>query len=521
MSIGGSTDHELDASVAEEFLANDIEEQIVDGGIHYLINRGLTPEQAMIEDVQYLHDLLARNEIRCLLVRGDSRRPVVAIDAEDRARLERVLRSIPVEHCVYVRGYGGKKSEQQSVHGDFTFDARSSSHVLYRPRTSPGGDLVYGAAFGVQIEFWDYLTGGVLLPNPTAITRADFSLAETRTVRAERYGRSWFTLEGMFDRLVTDVDFDIDMVFSWVDGNDRAVKQQWVEALADAEVGEGDDAVARIRQINELKYALRSVYMYAPWVRKIFIATDSTPPAWLADHPQVEVVRSEQFFSDPEALPTNNSHAVESQLHKIPGLSEYFLYSNDDMFFGRPMRPSDFFSSGGVSKFLLSHIRVGIGQRLPERSGHENAARKNRELLRTRFGVLIDRHLEHVAVPMRRSIAAELEAEFPDEFARTAQNRFRHYTDISVTNSLYHYFSLVTGKAVTTKKQKVIYVDTTTRTGLKRMEKLLPGRKVHMFCLNDGSYPEVTESERRLRVQSLLERYYPFPAPWEKPEIDE
>src|SRR6185312_17566504 len=96
-------------------------------------------------------------------------------------------------------------------------------------------------------------------------------------------------------------------------------------------VGEGDDSEARYRQIDELKYALRSIYMFAPWVRRIFIATDSPRPEWLAEHPRVTIVRSEEFFADTSTLPTHNSHAVESQLHHIDGLAEHFLYSNDDM----------------------------------------------------------------------------------------------------------------------------------------------------------------------------------------------
>ena len=79
--------------------------------------------------------------------------------------------------------------------------------------------------------------------------------------------------------------------------------------------------------------------MYAPWVRRIFIATDSERPAWLADHPKVTIVRSEEFFADTSVLPIHNSHAVEAQLHRIEGLAEHFLYSNDDMFFGRPVEP--------------------------------------------------------------------------------------------------------------------------------------------------------------------------------------
>ena len=59
-------------------------------------------------------------------------------------------------------------------------------------------------------------------------------------------------------------------------------------------VGEGDDSEARFRQIDELKYALRSVHLFAPWVRRIFIATDSPAPAWLAEHPKVrELIQAE------------------------------------------------------------------------------------------------------------------------------------------------------------------------------------------------------------------------------------
>src|SRR3546814_21017208 len=81
-------------------------------------------------------------------------------------------------------------------------------------------------------------------------------------------------------------------------------------------VGDGDDSPARFRQIDELRYALRSVHMYAPWVRRIFIATDSPRPAWLNEHPDVTIVRSEAFFADTSVLPTHNSHAVEAPLHR-------------------------------------------------------------------------------------------------------------------------------------------------------------------------------------------------------------
>ena len=135
-------------------------------------------------------------------------------------------------------------------------------------------------------------------------------------------------------------------MFSWVDGSAPEYIAGAAPSRQDAVLGEGDDHEARFRQINELKYALRSVHMFAPWIRRIFIATDSPAPDWLADHPSVTIVRSEEFFADPSVLPTHNSQAVECQLHHIEGLSEHFLYSNDDMFFGRPVGPDMFFTPG-------------------------------------------------------------------------------------------------------------------------------------------------------------------------------
>ena len=111
------------------------------------------------------------------------------------------------------------------------------------------------------------------------------------------------------------------------------------------------------------------MYLFAPWVRRIFIATDSPAPSWLAKHPKVTIVRSEEMFADTSVLPTHNSHAVESQLHRIPGIAEHFLYSNDDMFFGRPVSPSLFFSPGGITKFVEASTRIGLGETHPGRSG--------------------------------------------------------------------------------------------------------------------------------------------------------
>jgi hypothetical protein len=215
-------------------------------------------------------------------------------------------------------------------------------------------------------------------------------------------------------------------------------------------------------------------------------------------------------------LPTHNSQGVESQLHNIPGLAEHFLYSNDDMFIGRPLTPDMFFTPGGATKFVEADTRIGLGAANRDRSGFENSARVNRSLLQQQFGVTITRHLEHCAAPLRKSIIAELEQRLPEDFRRTAASPFRSSTDISVTNSLYHYYAMATGRATLQNDAKVRYVDTTLRRGLDELETLLAKRSYDMFCLNDGSFPEISAEERAAAVRSFLDRYFAIPAPWEK-----
>jgi hypothetical protein len=180
------------------------------------------------------------------------------------------------------------------------------------------------------------------------------------------------------------------------------------------------------------------------------------------------------------------------------------------------VRPSMFFTPAGISRFIEAGTRIGPGGNNERRSGFENAARVNRQLLARRFGPVITRHLEHTPVPLRRSVLSEMEQVFGEDFARTRASRFRAATDISVTNSLYHYYALFTGRAVPQETATMRYVDTTRHAGLALLEGLRKSRNADFFCLNDGSFPEVAEAERVRAVSEFLQAYFPDPAPWEQ-----
>ncbi|MDY0911019.1 stealth family protein [Microbacterium sp. CFBP9034] len=486
------------------------------GGLLHIVHDTVTPEEARTADLLLVASALEAAGVETTLIRHDRAIPALVVDVAARAAAIAAIAALGETEPLYVKEKGRPaiRATEARVPG-----AGPSAVRIYRPRVARTGGLRYGASLGARLEFWRFGEELIEAPHDNAFTRRLTPANDLEYTVVERYGRNWRTIDGMFDLQPHEFAEPVDLVFSWVDGSSSDFQRQRAARMAEYVVGDGDEGPARYRHVDELRYALRSVHMYAPWVRRIFIATDSPTPAWLLDHPKVTIVRSEEFFADPSVLPTHNSHAVEAQLHRIPGLSEHFLYSNDDMFFGRLSEPELFFTPAGVTKFVECEVRIGAGAPATHRSGHDNGLRVNRDLLKQRFGRAIVRDLEHCATPVRRSVMAELEETFPEDFARTAASRFRSATDISVTNSLYHYYALMTGRAVATRQPRVRYVQTTLAASLRRMERLADRTDIDMFCLNDGGESEVPEQLRTRVLRAALERMFPVRAPWEREEL--
>ncbi|XP_061662989.1 N-acetylglucosamine-1-phosphotransferase subunits alpha/beta isoform X2 [Syngnathoides biaculeatus] len=116
-----------------------------------------------------------------------------------------------------------------------------------------------------------------------------------------------------------------------------------------------DVSASRFEDNEELRYSLRSVEKHAPWVRHVFVVTNGQIPSWLnLDNPRVSVVTHQELFLNRSHLPTFSSPAIESHIHRIPGLSQKFIYLNDDVMFGRDVWPDDFYSHSKGQKVYLT-----------------------------------------------------------------------------------------------------------------------------------------------------------------------
>jgi hypothetical protein len=160
----------------------------------------------------------------------------------------------------------------------------------------------------------------------------------------------------------------IDFVYTWVDGEkNAALRAQYAAALAGdsnpaSPATRGVDDMRgqnRFRDNREIVQSIASVRRFAPFVRRIFIvAADGQVPDWwnATDYPEVEVVPHSRVFGEQheDMLPTFNSHAIEAMLPFVPGLAERFVYFNDDMFLGAPVKPTDFFDRDGTAIVRVS-----------------------------------------------------------------------------------------------------------------------------------------------------------------------
>lgn len=250
--------------------------------------------------------------------------------------------------------------------------------------------------------------------------------------------------------MTTSEKSQIDAVYTWVNHGDPAWQALYGQANKDEKIAEGEhDSArnsARFYSRNELYYSIKSLKKYAPWIRTIYVVSNCERPAWLDDFNDVKYVVHQAIFPDLADLPTFNSKAIESVLHRIEGLSERFLYLNDDVFLCQAMRLDDFFwGDEGIFFFPSRHDiphSLEPSKLRPVDQGAVNSSR----LLTKRFGQTPKKKLQHAPFALSKSMLKEIESHYSCEMRVTRSHPFRHPADIAMTTTLHAYYAFYTGR---------------------------------------------------------------------------
>ena len=303
---------------------------------------------------------------------------------------------------------------------------------------------------------------------------------------------------------------NIDLVYLWVDGNDP----KWQEKkrrYMDTEI----NTVGRYQDNQELKYSLRSVEKYLPWIRKIFIVTDDQIPAFLdTNHPKIEVVFHSEIFPK-EVIPSFNSSLIEYFIYKIPGLSEHFLYANDDMFVNADLEPSFFFKDGiPIMRMLynpLIRYKIKLKKALNINVNTYRLAIENAyTLFKKRFGLFYPVSQHHnIDAFLKSDYKAVVEEVFKEELETMFLNRFRHKTDIH--RMLINYYALANKRGI------LKYADRKESCRLRvhrtNYQKYISKYDPQLFCLNDSEH---ATDFHRSHVEPFLKKIFPVKATFEK-----
>jgi hypothetical protein len=313
-----------------------------------------------------------------------------------------------------------------------------------------------------------------------------------------------------------------DVVYTWVDG----AFPGYAELLQEYSPTRLDLNPNRYRDnLDMLKYSMRSLHRYAPWLGHIYLVTTRPQvPEWLdTDADGISVVHHDEIF-DAEYLPAFSSLAIVSYLHRVPGVSRRFVYLEDDLLLGRTSQSDDFvdergrirlFERWGIEDNAFRHesARLSLWASILARSNH---------LLNQRQGWRW--HGSFHAAPLvidTHAFAAMLDA-WAEDVALTRASRFRSRGTIALEH-MFPYYVEHAGQGVFVPKREV-YRDTRymglenvpwlTRLALARLRRHDP----KFYCLNDN-YGDDPNPHCVALARDFLEARYPDPAPWERATV--
>ena len=233
--------------------------------------------------------------------------------------------------------------------------------------------------------------------------------------------------------------FPIDLVVTYVDGSE----QKWLNSVSQYKV---ELSAARFRTWDIFQFWFRCVETNLPFIRTIHLVVSNIEqvPKWL-DTNKVHIVLHEEILPSC-LLPTFNSTTIEMFLHRIPGLAEHFIYSNDDVFPFKPIDVHSFFNYDWLPIYEIT--RIYNAKRLNTFTYQcKNSYALAYELLKTSNceNAALYWIIQHGINPMLKSIYEEVHQKAKDRIIKSC-TKFREIWNF--TQYLFPDYAFMTGHAV-------------------------------------------------------------------------
>lgn len=309
---------------------------------------------------------------------------------------------------------------------------------------------------------------------------------------------------------------DIDFVITWVDGDDPELKAKRQAYLQGTNYESRPDVAGstRYRSLGEIGYCVASILRFAPFARKIYIVTDNQNPClddfishfFPENDIPIEIVDHRVIFHGyEEYLPTFNSRTIESMIWRLPGLSDRYIYMNDDFLLAGPVNPEMWFNDGkqiiyGYWHNTLTAILAGKMIKLRHREapvrfrdGMLNAAKIVGGSALWRFV-----RIQHTPHALDRTIFEKFFDKHPDVLKDNIAHRFRHKDQFN-PQELNYLLALKEGKGVLESKWEEIlaYYEPKNAEKFNRLMEALENSNGYRFlCINSLDQAPAEEARR-------------------------
>jgi hypothetical protein len=307
----------------------------------------------------------------------------------------------------------------------------------------------------------------------------------------------------------------IDLVYTWYNSTDedtqeeRQYFQNILEPRKDSIVEE------RFTDIGELKYSLRGVEKYMPWINKIFIVVaDNQPlPDWLdISNTKIRIVRHGEIFDSKYTNPTFNSVTIESALGNIKDLNEHFIYFNDDIFVNGEIGKSSFFyNKKPIIWFSMTEINFNKKYKMIHDIMEKNALSVVKKYCDSNQKCInynmIGTRINHFPKALTKTLLKDYENEAGDRLNLTKNSKFRcnecMYTISGASNLCFQKTNCFEGIIPSN-----YMINLVPKTNFKKVENSI--KNVKFFCLNNSTKKHAKELIR------ILEKNYPQKSKFEK-----
>lgn len=302
--------------------------------------------------------------------------------------------------------------------------------------------------------------------------------------------------------------YNIDFVFPYVNPADPTWRKQYKYFKG----SEYADCDTRFRDFSLLKYIFRSIDTYAPWITRVvmIVAYKSQVPSFLKESNRLKIVEHKDFIPD-TYRPTFNSNTIEMFIPKIQGLSEHFIYSNDDLLFINKVSSLNYFPLDNMLNLSYT-FRKNTAP-----TGFQGSVKRTWDTIENFFGrkpILGKdyKYLKQYHGSASPRLLSDCIACYKDLEPRILDSLtlFRN-VDVNINQYLFGYYSLLKGHAqIIPFEQQGVYV-----AGEDGKEKILDtiwNSPAKMLCINDTTTMTsdligliYDELEKKFPIKSIYE----------------